>query len=260
MAFSLLTKPDANPKIFKNLAEGYATFAMHLAPATLSGHEVCPSRSPGCTAGCLNISGLSYNIPSTREHVQRARILRTKLYFADREAFMEQLYFEIVQVVKWASKRELNCAIRLNATSDIPWHRVPLEVDNIKYNSIIEAFPEVQFYDYTKVAKRMLTEELPRNYHLTFSLSENNIDAAYQVAKAGKQVAMVFRDKASVKWIIQNNNGKYTFSVPGSAPLTVPIVDGEKNDLRFRDPAGCIVALSAKGRARDDRSGFVRDL
>jgi hypothetical protein len=36
------------------------------------------------------------------------------------------------------------------------------------------------------------------------------------------------------------------------------VIDGDRNDLRFLDPAPCIIALRAKGAgARRDTSGFV---
>jgi len=35
------------------------------------------------------------------------------------------------------------------------------------------------------------------------------------------------------------------------------VVDGDKDDLRFLDPQGVVVALYAKGRAKQDESGFV---
>ena len=34
-------------------------------------------------------------------------------------------------------------------------------------------------------------------------------------------------------------------------------IDGDKTDLRFLDPSGVVVALSAKGKAKQDKSGFV---
>jgi hypothetical protein len=37
-----------------------------------------------------------------------------------------------------------------------------------------------------------------------------------------------------------------------------PVIDGDRDDLRFLDPAPCIVALKAKGAgARRDTTGFV---
>ena len=80
--------------------------------------------------------------------------------------------------------------------------------------------------------------KLPKNYSLTFSRKENNQDACKRVLSRGGNVAAVFRDVPE-KW-----EGKACF-------------DGDASDLRFLDPRGVIVALKAKGKAKQDLSGFV---
>ena len=39
----------------------------------------------------------------------------------------------------------------------------------------------------------------------------------------------------------------------------VPVTRGDDTDLRFLDMPGHVIALYAKGNAKRDRSGFVRD-
>jgi hypothetical protein len=34
-------------------------------------------------------------------------------------------------------------------------------------------------------------------------------------------------------------------------------INGDENDLRFLDPKGVVVGLTAKGKAKSDTSGFV---
>lgn len=97
-------------------------------------------------------------------------------------------------------------------------------------------FPDVQFYDYTKRANR---RDLPANYHLTFSLSEDNDERAQIALENGLNVAAVFR------------------ALPETF-LGRKVVDGDESDLRFKDERGVIVGLKAKGDARKDTSGFVR--
>jgi hypothetical protein len=41
--------------------------------------------------------------------------------------------------------------VRLNGTSDIRWELIPVTIDGIEYRNLMEAFPELQFYDYTKL-------------------------------------------------------------------------------------------------------------
>jgi|TARA_R110000850_G_scaffold268320_1_gene399769 hypothetical protein len=124
--------------------------------------------------------------------------------------------------------------IRLNGTSDKSWL------------DIIREFPEIQFYDYTKVYNRV-AKDLPSNYHLTLSYSGANPEYASKVeafaTKYQANLAVVFRDK---------NNIPHTY-------LGRPVISGDADDLRFLDPTGVVVALYAKGKGKKDTSGFVQD-
>lgn len=222
----------SNTKIKKGEKMGFMSFGIHLAPAKLSGFNVCKSKSAGCAAACLNTAGMG--IYST---VQAARIAKTKLFFSDKAAFMNQLVKEINSSVKKAVKNEMKPCFRLNLTSDLPWEK-------IKFNgqSIFELFPDVQFYDYTKIPDRMekfLTGLLPANYHLTFSRSEDNGAIADAMLASGGNVAMVFR-----KYLPTQYKGK-------------KVVNGDETDLRFLDGRGVVVGLVEKGLAKKDSTGFV---
>ena len=234
-----LLNVDQNAKTVKGQKRGFLTGVLYLAPARLSGYEVCPGRSEGCTRACLNTAGRG-----VFHKTQRARIAKTKWFFKDRDAFMLQLQDEIQALIDKAKRLGMTPVVRLNGTSDIAWERVPI----LFFENIMEMFPEIQFYDYTKVSKRM-RGPLPSNYHLTFSLSEENLPEAKKVLRAGGNVAVVFRKAPT------------TF-------LGAPVVDGDADDLRFDNQvpkgfsstqhAGVIVSLKPKGRARQDTSGFVR--
>jgi hypothetical protein len=234
----------SNPKTAKGMKRGVMTFIMHLAPADISGFEVCAGRTDACTELCLNKAGRGM-LDST----QAARIRKTRWYFSDRDAFMVALHTDIAKAVRYANKRDYDIAIRLNGTSDIPWHRVPVAGQAC----IMDCFPAVQFYDYCKIAKRLLRETLPANYHLTFSAAENNEADCAAVLRAGGSVAVVFRNRETVERLLQV--GSYNLG-----GVTAPLVDGDETDLRYLDPAGSILALYAKGPiAKRDQSGFVRD-
>ena len=110
---------DTNAKTVKGQARGYMTAILYLAPANLSGYEVCPKRTAGCTAACLNSAGRG-----AFSTVQKARIAKTKFYFENRPAFLAQLVKEIRAFIRKAEKRGLIPTVRLNGTSDIPWERV----------------------------------------------------------------------------------------------------------------------------------------
>ena len=148
----------ANYKTVKGEKLGYLTGILYLAPAKISGYEVCPRRSAGCTEACLYTAGMG-----KFSNVQQARIKKTKQFFEDRDNFLMQLRKDITALVRKAKKTNMTPAVRLNGTSDIEWTRF----------GIMEEFPDVQFYDYTKVLNR-LKQPIPKNYHITFSKSEDN--------------------------------------------------------------------------------------
>lgn len=235
-----LLNVDANAKTVKGQDKGYITGILYLAPGDLSGKQVCPMASPGCLAACLNTAGRG-----AFTKTQTARIKKTRFYFAERQAFMAQLYKEIDALIRKAERMNLTPCVRLNGTSDIVWERVPVAGQN----NIMECFPGVPFYDYTKRPNR---RDLPDNYSLTFSLSENNAEHAYKAFSDGLNVAIVYRNDIP-------RHGTIGPSAQYGLHHNAPVIDGTETDLRFLDRKGSIVGLCAKGRARYDTSGFVRD-
>lgn len=222
----------ANAKIRKGEKIGFKTFGIHLAPASLSGFNVCKDASAGCAASCLNTAGMG-----AFSNVQLARIEKTRLFFRDKAFFLAQLIKEITAAIKSAEKQGLTAVFRLNLTSDLPWEKIKL---NDK--TVFQLFPQVMFYDYTKSPERMtafLAGEMPKNYHLTFSKSETNGAIAESILKSGGNVAMVFRKSLPSKW------------------LGAEVINGDETDLRFLDGAGKIIGLVEKGKAKKDESGFV---
>jgi len=219
--FKLLS--TANPKIQKGTKLGYLSFILHLAPSTLSGKNTCPKATPGCIAACLNTAGRGgmFKKGETTNMIQQARIRKTKMYFEQRDLFLATLEADIRKAIKFADKQGLIPVFRLNGTSDLA----------VEKWGIIEKFPQVQFYDYTKVLGRKVSH-LP-NYHLTFSKADGNDADVAEALMQGMSVVAVY-DKI---------------------PEGVPSAD--ETDLRFLDPKGIMLGLKAKGRAKKDYSGFV---
>ena len=106
-----------------------------------------------CWEYCLNTSGRS-----KFANVQNSRIEKTKLFYENRDAFVLKLSREIENLQKRGQRNGKPCAVRLNGTSDIRWEKVA--------PSLFTDFPDVAYYDYTKVPNR----ETPDNYHLTYSM------------------------------------------------------------------------------------------
>ena len=222
-----------NSKTIKGEKYGWKTYGIHLSPNIVSGYNVCFDATTGCINACLDTSGRG-QMPS----VQNARINKTKRFFEDRKGFLTDLWKEVKSAVKSATKKELKFCMRPNLTSDLPW-------ESIRHNgqSLMDAFNPCRFYDYTKSLKRFtrfLAGELPENYHLTYSRSEETTDAlVIALCKSGGNVAVVFRERLPETW------------------LGFEVLNGDENDLRFKDKKGCIVGLIEKGLAKKDETGFV---
>ena len=226
--FKLLS--TANPKIQKGTARGYLSFILHLAPADLSGREVCPKRTKGCTDACLNTAGRGgmFKKGENTNMIQKARIRKTEYFFADRAAFMDDLATDIMKAVNYARRKGLKPVFRLNGTSDLSWEKYEVAgADNI-----FALFPTIQFYDYTKVLGRKVKHI--DNYHLTFSAADGNDSDVAEALLQGMSVATVFDQ------------------------IPAGVYSADEDDLRFLDPKGIVLGLKAKGRAKKDTSGFVR--
>ena len=185
--------------------------------------------SEGCKKACLYTAG-----HGAFSNVQQGRINKTRWFMQDRQSFLTQLKKEISNHIKNCDKKGYIPCVRLNGTSDISWEN---------YN-IIQAFPNVQFYDYTKIYKRALkyvNGQYPSNYHITYSLNEDNKKEAFEILKLRGNISAVFR-----KYLPKTYQG-YT------------VINADDTDLRFTDDNNIIAGLVAKGQAKKDYSGFVLD-
>lgn len=227
-----------NAKTTKGEKKGYLTGILYLAPANeakSAGYDVpnaCPFASAGCKRACLFTAGRG-----AFSNVKLARIRKTIELMAGKKwnekphpGALEKLRADIAALEKKAKRLKMRPAVRLNGTSDFPVHSWDL----------MEQFPKIQFYDYTKDFSRMklfLSEALPKNYHLTFSRSEKNTAECIEILRRGGLVAMVFKD------------------VPKKF-MGHAVKNGDESDLTFTRGKG-ILGLKAKGKARKDQSGFV---
>jgi hypothetical protein len=201
---------------------GALTYSLYLAPAKTSGYEVCPGRTAECTALCLNESGMNTMVRNDKgDVINDCRITKTKLFFEHREFFMKWMIFEIKSAQRKAIRMTYDFSIRINNTSDISPEEFQLNGVNI-----LQMFPEVQFYDYTKVASRVDLMKVYNNYDVTFSYTGYNLTECQKMLLNKIRVAVVFK-------LVPDNFMGY------------PVIDGDENDLRYRDKA-IIIGLKYK--------------
>jgi len=223
---------DNNAKTIKGEKQGWKTFILYMSPFNQNsqGINLCPHASKGCSKACLFGSGRG-----SMSTVEKGRKNKTEMYLHDRTLFMNMLVKEITK----HSKKFDKLAIRLNGTSDIRFEKL-----KVNGKTLMDLFPNVQFYDYTKNPFRFKSP-LPKNYHLTFSRSEDNHEIAMELLNKGINVAMVFDS------LPKSFNG-------------VEVINGDLSDLRFEDNKGVIVGLKYKkltGKGVDNeevfKSGFA---
>ena len=185
--------------------------------------------------------------------VQIARLKRSAFFHTRRSEFWKMLIRDINKLIKRAKKLGLAPAVRLNGTTDTKWEAQPVVIDGVKIaNNIMDLFPNVMYYDYTKwtYAKRP-NESLPGNYHLTFSRSEDNEDQIAENIVHGRNVTVVMDIKSTDK----------TTPLP-STWRGIPTYSADKSDYRPFDPTGRILILRYKAAkstsmAAAVASGFV---
>ncbi len=236
-----------NAKTVKGDGSEYLTAILYMTPYKIMVdgklfNSCSMAAMASCIDACLYTAGRGQ-----MSNVQTARQRKAEWFYKDRVGFMKQLYEDIKKFQTYCHKRNIQPCVRLNGTTDIRWELIKIGAYNI-----FDWFPEVQFYDYTKIANRKC-KDIP-NYHLTWSYSNANPEYAKLLDKAleqGMNAAVVFRSK---------DFGAYAarYSVRWK---DYPVIDGDQDDLRFLDPrGGHIVALYAKGKAKKDTSGFVQEV
>jgi hypothetical protein len=228
MGYKLLSV-NSNPKIDKSnkVSEKYWSCIMHLRPINT---KICPYQDIAkCKEACLNTAGLGGVYPS----IQKARQKKTELFLNNRDEFMQVLIKDIHTFIRACKRKDKLPAIRLNGTSDIQWEKIDIEGQNI-----FEMFPQIQFYDYTKIPTRKV-DNIP-NYHLTWSYSEANEKYAKMFDKVPNNKAVVFKNK-----------------ILPTMFKGLKVIDGDTHDMRFLDKPNSVVGLKAKGKARQDKTGFV---
>ena len=224
---------ESSTKTIKGEKLNYVTGILYLTPD----NELCPhARLAGCMDPCLKSAGRGKFAP-----VQKARAAKTEFFRKHRQAFMLSFCADIWTLVQKASRIGMSPLVRPNGTSDIPWENI----EAYDGKTIFQLFPDVMFYDYTKHPSRKLATKTIGNYDLTYSFSAvtpKAISIKGLTNPDNKRVAVVFHKREDIP----------------SSFRGWPVIDGDDTDVRHIEPEKVVVALYAKGKARQDESGFVQ--
>lgn len=212
-----------NGKLAKANSLGWTGAGIALRPHTLAGlGNLCPRSTAGCRERCIGVGSLN-NMPLNI----RAQTIRADLFLNHPKVFERMLEYELDCIlIKAKNKRKV--AIRLNVQSDC-----------IRVYHTMALYPQVQFYDYTKLPE-VIRSPRPKNYHLTFSRSEKNEAECINMLREGVSVAVPFSGNLPKTW-----HG-------------YRVVNGDAHDLTFLHPAGSVIGLRPKNHATKENSrGFI---
>ncbi len=186
---------------------------------------ICPFRKKAkCEKPCLRNSGRG-----AFDNVEQARKAKTDFYMNNRPGFIAQLIKELTNFEKLCTKTGVVPYVRLNVISDIQWE--------LKTNGAIpQLFPNINFYDYTKIAKRL--GKTPKNYQLMFSYSQ----------------APAYQDQVKRA---QQTDVPMSVVFYGPMPdifLGKKVINGDNSDIENLKHKNCIIGLKykiAKGQGVD---------
>jgi len=224
------SKTLGNPKVRKSgIADvvRMATLTMHPDDVVCAG-----SKAAGCMADCLKESGLGGVYPS----INKARQARTDYWHNEQERFLVQLSRELENFSRLCAKQRVQGVVRLNVMSDISWEDY----------DVPQSFPELQFYDYTKKARRFHGQRQPDNYRLMFSYS-----GAKHYQSQVQSFLKSYSD-APMAVVFRNKNFPWTF-------MGREVINGDNSDWVNVNHRGVVVGLVAKGPAKTNTNGFVVD-
>ena len=251
VGFNYLGGLKKSAKMMKSYNHNVATYCVYLAPANMAGRtkkgtriNVCPM-SQHCKELCLNSAGhnkadiLSNGKENVRESlINISRIKKTKLFYNDRDLYMYILIHEINRDRSYAKRNGMDFSVRLNGTSDLS-----PEIMKKDGKNILEIFPDVQFYDYTKVYNRTKLMKFYPNYDITFSYDGYNWDQCEQFLNDGGKVAVVFNSETMPKYY-----------------KGYKVIDANGYDMRYLDPKGCIMGLEFHPIAKDGKVLYAKDI
>ena len=217
LQISYFSSVNSSQKIEKGKKENFDTLVLYLSASKNAGVDICKFASTGCRLACLVSSGHALiEKRAGKNTIAISRIVKTWLTVFRKDIAESVLIEEIESARKRAERKGNNFAVRLNGTSDLPFYEV------------INKFPEVQFYDYTKDPDRI---ELP-NYHLTFSYADTSkarLKHYKQALKRGQSIAFP----------VIANDFEEACAMPDCYSM-------DKTDLRFLDNFGKYGILKAK--------------
>jgi hypothetical protein len=239
MGFRILAV-NRDTKTSKGVAFGALTGVQFLAPATLSGVNLCAWSTAACRSLCLFEAGRG-----SMHVVRDGRLRKSHLMLHQWNTYVGYLEDDLHKLSAQGDRLGLEVGVRLDGTSDLRWDRRLRSTP-----CAMERWGKINWYDYTKDYEKAKAAAghgngaigFPSNYSIVYSYSGSNWKQCRQILKWGRPVAVIFRSGLPDQW------------------RGVKVIDGDRHDIRWREMEPVIIGLSPKGhKARQDRSGMVVD-
>jgi len=222
-------------KIQKTNQDGIVNVVMFLSPANETASDAYTlcfwAKDNGCLPNCIAKQG-RLGMPNG----QFAQLWKTAILLLRPEWFRARVVKELKALVKKHGAENLR--VRPDGTSDLLW------------DWLVEMFPDVKFYGYTKGLKK-IKRNRHKNLSLTFSGSNANSLVRLRTAtaiKMGMNVALALNTgKTKGEWLPPSTHDR--------------LLDMDKQDDRTTDPVGAIGLLKRKGsnkatRLAEEGQGF----
>ena len=228
--------------------------------------SACTSSTASCRTACTGFHGGQNALPSAQE----AKVAKTLFFWHHPAAFRARLCAELFDFEQACKAAGAEPIVRLNLSTDLPWHGSPHPEAPGACDRIPQEFPAITFGEYTAHAPSRIgwrPEDIPQNMRVTYSRKNSLRDRhAAESLAIGRPVAIVFTDGSSC------NRAAYRLTLPDSwtiGGVTAPVVDGDIHDAHWLTAAAqgitngrYIIGLRAKNRSRKGiadmlKSGFA---
>lgn len=226
---NFLTSSTSQQKLAKTQKKlGIEMHGVALAPHTLGPDnvEMCSNATPSCRAGCVVWFGGN---PAYTDAKQNAMLKRKAMLIDDPCLFLAVFMRYLNLKSDSCIRKGVLMSSRFNVSSDIKYERVIVQMDDVQTN-----FSNFAAYFIAKTGEHIDTNDLPMpydytkhydrrrdlNYHLVYSVTDNDTAKAEQAIENGLPLAIVVDTKRGKPLPTTVRIGKYT----------LPAVDGDEHD------------------------------
>ena len=243
-----LEKTEVNESLIQKVGRMVSTAGLGLSSAqrlnksklsTCPNAAICKDLCLGETSGLNELYG---GVGAQRSGPRLSQYLKTEAMVLHPEEFAVVLYSEIAKLQASAQSQNRISSIRLNVTSDF---------HPFVWESMIRAFPETIFYDYTKLD----SDAIAPNHHITYSSTglSQIVDGAPVLNQYQNWMKMTRRMNQGFNTAMAFSTREYLPEslIDDVTGVEYKVIDGDDYDARFADKQpdgqpGVIVGLRNK--------------